>query len=100
STNSRICSNGWTNEQTRHEGRARSFPADISRSTTTESVSVVTQPHLIEKWLMKNEKPTVDHRFNLRGDWDGVLDCEVVAVEPHKTSPTRGTSSTTMRPTI
>ena len=46
---------------------------------------MVTQPHLIEKWLMKNEKPTVDHRFNLRGDRDGVLDCEVLAVEPHRT---------------
>ena len=29
--------------------------------------------------------PTVGHRFNLRGEWGGVLDCEVLAVEPHKT---------------
>jgi uncharacterized protein YndB with AHSA1/START domain len=44
------------------------------------------QPHLIEEWLMKNDfKPTVGHRFNLRGDWGGVLDCEVLAVEPHRT---------------
>src|SRR5262249_32799839 len=29
----------------------------------------LTQPHLIEEWLMKNDfKPVVDHRFNLRGD--------------------------------
>ncbi len=46
----------------------------------------LTQPHLIEEWLMKNDfKPAVGHRFNLRGDWGGVLDCEVVAVEPNKT---------------
>src|SRR5262249_41375534 len=30
----------------------------------------LTQPHLIEEWLMKNDfKPAVGHRFNLRGDW-------------------------------
>jgi uncharacterized protein YndB with AHSA1/START domain len=46
----------------------------------------LTQPHLIEEWLMKNDfKPVVGHRFNLRGDWGGVLDCEVLAVEPQKT---------------
>ncbi len=46
----------------------------------------LTQPHLIEEWLMKNDfKPAVGHRFNLRGDWGGVLDCEVLAVEPHRT---------------
>ena len=34
---------------------------------------------------MKNDfKPVVGHRFNLRGDWGGVLDCEVLAVEPNK----------------
>ncbi len=45
----------------------------------------LTQPHLIEDWLMKNDfKPVVDHRFNLRADW-GVVDCQVVAVEPNKT---------------
>ena len=46
----------------------------------------LTQPHLIEEWLMKNDfKPVVGHNFNLRGDWGGVLDCEVLAVEPQKT---------------
>jgi uncharacterized protein YndB with AHSA1/START domain len=70
-------------------------------NTTTETRSVVvereiahppekiwralTQPHLIEEWLMKNDfKPVVGHNFNLRGEWGGVLDCEVLAVEPHK----------------
>jgi uncharacterized protein YndB with AHSA1/START domain len=45
----------------------------------------LTQPQLIEEWLMKNDfKPVVGHRFNLRGDWGGVLDCEVLAVEPYR----------------
>ena len=46
----------------------------------------LTQPHLMEEWLMKSDfKPVVGHSFNLRGDWGGVLDCEVLAVEPYKT---------------
>lgn len=46
----------------------------------------LTQPYLIEEWLMKNDfQATVGHRFNLRGDWGGVLDCEVLVVEPNRT---------------
>jgi uncharacterized protein YndB with AHSA1/START domain len=46
----------------------------------------LTQPHLIAEWHMKNDfMPAVGHRFNLRGDWGGVLDCEVLAVEPNRT---------------
>ena len=69
--------------------------------TSTETLSVViereipyppgkiwralTQPHLIEEWLTKNDfKPVVGHRFNLRADW-GAVDCRVLAVEPNKT---------------
>ena len=45
----------------------------------------LTQPHLIAEWLMKNDfAPVVGHRFNLRGEWGGVLDCEVLVVEPNK----------------
>src|ERR1700756_2568126 len=45
----------------------------------------LTQPHLIEEWLMKNNfKPVVGHRFDLRADW-GAVDCQVLAVEPNKT---------------
>src|SRR6478735_5002701 len=45
----------------------------------------LTQPHLIEEWLMKNDfKPVVGHRFDLRADW-GAVDCQVLAVEPNKT---------------
>ena len=70
-------------------------------SAATETLSVVverelpfppekiwralTQPHLIEEWLMKNDfEPVVGHRFNLRADW-GAVDCQVLAVEPNKT---------------
>jgi uncharacterized protein YndB with AHSA1/START domain len=46
----------------------------------------LTQPHLIEEWLMKNDFAlNVGHRFKLRGEWGGVLDCEVLTIEPHKT---------------
>ena len=45
----------------------------------------LTQPHLIEAWLMKsNFKPVVDHRFNMSADWGGV-DCQVRTVEPNRT---------------
>lgn len=43
----------------------------------------LTQPHLVSEWLMNNDfAPVVGHRFNLRGEWGGVLDCEVLVVEP------------------
>jgi len=46
----------------------------------------LTQPHLIAEWLMPNDfSPAPGHRFHLRSDWGGVLDCEVLAVEPHTT---------------
>jgi uncharacterized protein YndB with AHSA1/START domain len=45
----------------------------------------LTQPHLIQEWLMNNDfQPVVNHRFNLRADW-GAVDCQVLTVEPHKT---------------
>jgi len=49
----------------------------------------LTQGPLIEEWLLKNDfQPAVGHRFTLRNDpmpqWDGVIDCEVLAIEPNK----------------
>ena len=69
--------------------------------TSTETLSVVveremphppekiwralTQSHLIQEWLMKNDfKPDVGHRFNLSANW-GAVDCQVQTVEPNKT---------------
>ena len=44
----------------------------------------LTQPHLIQEWLMKNDfAPDVGHKFKLTGDW-GSVDCEVLEVEPNK----------------
>ena len=44
----------------------------------------LTQPHLIEEWLMKNDfKPVMDHRFKLSADW-GAVECQVMAIEPNK----------------
>ncbi|WP_421952245.1 SRPBCC family protein [Pelagibacterium sp.] len=44
----------------------------------------LTQPHLMEEWLMKTDfKPQIGHSFTLRGDWGGV-ECEVLAIEPEK----------------
>jgi len=48
----------------------------------------LTEGSLIEEWLMKNDfKPVVGHRFNFRAtpvpNWDGVIDCEVLSVEPN-----------------
>jgi uncharacterized protein YndB with AHSA1/START domain len=75
-------------------------------STATETRSVVvereiahppekiwralTEPHLVEEWLMKNDfKPAVGHQFSFRMDpqpnWNGVIDCQVLVVEPNKT---------------
>ena len=69
--------------------------------TSTETLSVVverelphppdkvwralTQPQLLEEWLMKSDfQPVVDHPFRFRADW-GAVDCRVLAVEPGKT---------------
>ena len=50
---------------------------------------VLTEASLIEAWLMQNDfQPVVGHRFNFRAEpmphWNGVTDCEVLAVEPNK----------------
>src|SRR5215469_16273128 len=44
----------------------------------------LTEPKLIEVWLMKNDfKPEVGHQFHMSQDW-GALDCQVLAVEPNR----------------
>ncbi len=45
----------------------------------------LTQPHLIEEWLMKSDfQPVVGHPFNFRTGW-GAIDCQVLVVEPDRT---------------
>ena len=70
---------------------------DSSRSVVIERVMphspqkvwrALTEGSLIEQWLMKNDfRAEVGHRFQFRsepipGAWNGVTDCEVLAVEP------------------
>ena len=48
----------------------------------------LTESPLIEEWLMKNDfQPVVGHRFSFRAtpvpNWNGIIDCEVLVVEPH-----------------
>ncbi|MGH6760753.1 MAG: SRPBCC family protein [Phyllobacterium sp.] len=44
----------------------------------------LTQPHLIEEWLMKNDfKPVMNQHFKLSADW-GSVDCTVLEIEPIK----------------
>jgi len=65
---------------------ARSVVVEREISHPPEKIwRALTQPHLIEEWLMKTDfKPVVDHRFNLRADW-GTVDCQVMAIEPNRT---------------
>jgi uncharacterized protein YndB with AHSA1/START domain len=49
----------------------------------------LTETPLIAQWLLKNDfAPTVGHKFQLRSEpmpqWDGVIDCEVLVVDPLK----------------
>lgn len=49
----------------------------------------LTQGELIKEWLMENDfQPSVGRKFRLRaapfGKWDGVIDCEVLVVEPNQ----------------
>jgi len=50
----------------------------------------LTESSLIEQWLMKNDfQPIAGHSFSLRREpmpnWNGVIDCQVLAVDPCKT---------------
>jgi uncharacterized protein YndB with AHSA1/START domain len=49
----------------------------------------LTQGPLIKEWLMDNDfQPVAGHKFKFRSTpvqgWDGIIDCEVVVVEPNK----------------
>lgn len=63
----------------------REFPHPPSRVWRA-----LTQPHLIQEWLMRNDfAPEVGRTFTLRaepsGDWNGLIDCKVLEVEPERT---------------
>ncbi len=60
----------------------------------------LTQGALVEEWLMKNDfQPVVGHRFSFRSTpvpgWDGVIESEVLVLEPNsKLSYSWGTMGT------
>lgn len=44
----------------------------------------LTQPHLIEQWLMKTDfQPAVGHHFSFHAEW-GSVGCEVLEIEPQR----------------
>jgi uncharacterized protein YndB with AHSA1/START domain len=63
------------------ERNLRHAPAKVWRA--------LTQGAIMEEWLMKNDfQPVVGHRFKFRSEpnphWDGIVECEVLAVEPNQ----------------
>jgi uncharacterized protein YndB with AHSA1/START domain len=68
-------------------------PAEQARTVVVERVfpyppeklwRALTQPHLIEEWLMKSDfMAQAGHRFKFTADW-GDVDCEVREVAPQK----------------
>jgi uncharacterized protein YndB with AHSA1/START domain len=75
-----------------------SIPAEGTRTVVIERVfphapekvwRALTESQLVAQWLMKNDfEPVVGRKFQLRSDpvpnWDGVIECEVLVVEPAK----------------
>jgi len=75
-----------------------SSPVDDTRTLVIERVfphtpeklwRALTETPLIAQWLLKNDfAPTVGHKFQFRSEpmpqWDGVIDCEVLVVDPLK----------------
>ena len=75
-----------------------STQAEVPQSLVVERVfthapekvwRALTESPLIAQWLMKNDfEPVVGKKFQFRADpvpqWDGVIDCEVMVVEPLK----------------
>jgi len=73
-------------------------PADATRSIVIKREMphppekvwrALIQGPLIEEWLMKSDfQPVVSRRFNFRATpmphWNGVVDCEVLVVEPNQ----------------
>ena len=70
---------------TESENSVRSVVVDRELSHPPEKVwRALTQGHLIEEWLMKNDfQPVVGHKFKLSAEW-GAVDCKVTVVEPNK----------------
>ncbi len=69
-----------TTEQVRSVVVEREFPFPPEKLWRA-----LTQPHLIEAWLMKSDfQASAGHHFQFRAEW-GAVDCQVREVEPHRT---------------
>jgi uncharacterized protein YndB with AHSA1/START domain len=74
-----------------HAGEMRSIVVERELPHAPEKIwRALTQPHLIEEWMMKSDfQPVVGHRFHMhrnpKPDFNIVIDCEVLAVEPNRT---------------
>ena len=66
--------------------QARSVVVERELAFPPEKIwRALTQPHLIQEWLMKSDfAPVVGHSFKFTADW-GAVDCQVQTVEPNKT---------------
>jgi uncharacterized protein YndB with AHSA1/START domain len=66
----------------------RSFVVEREMPHPPEKIwRALTEGCLLNEWLMKNDfLPVVGHRFNFRATpmphWNGVVDCQVLVVEP------------------
>ena len=73
------------------EGETRTVIVERHLAAPAEKIwRALTQPHLIEEWLMKTDfKPVTGQKFQLRKDptpeISVVIDCEVQTVELNKT---------------
>jgi uncharacterized protein YndB with AHSA1/START domain len=70
--------------------RARSIVVEEILPHPPEKIwRTLTTAGLIEEWLMPNDfLPAIGHRFTFRtkpmGNWDGVVHCEVLTLEPNR----------------
>ncbi len=79
---------GWTNDRA-----CQRNPLDRGRTGDAASAEKIwrtlAQAAQIGDWLMKNDfQPVAGRRFNFRitpmPHWNGVVDCEILTVKPHK----------------
>lgn len=69
-----------TSTQTRSVTLEREFPYPPEKIWRA-----LTQPHLIEQWLMKSDfQAQLGQSFAFRGDW-GSVSCKVLEIEPNRT---------------
>lgn len=74
---------------------SKDLSLDYQLNSSIEKVwAALTDSKKLAMWVMDNDfKPIVGHRFQFRqqphGDWDGIINCEVLEVEePHRLSYT------------